>query len=329
MRGHRIKRRQLLAAIAAASAWPLASRGQDRVPRLGYIWIGPPGSDNDTWDGLEKGLSDQGYVIGRTLIAERRYADGHPERLPALARELVAIPVDAIISPGTVVTTAVQYATKTIPVVAASGDMVGAGLAASLSHPGGNITGFSLGSGEALAGKWIELLKQGVPTLARVAVLYAMGNPIDMQELAVIQRAAEQLKIDVFAVGVETKEEIDRALAKILTTSVGGLIVPDDVFLDSQRPRIIAFAAEHRVPAIYGVGIFVQDGGLMSYSASIYDLWRRAAGYVDRILKGANPADLPIEQPTLYDFKINMRTARALGLDLPQSLLAQANEVIE
>jgi putative ABC transport system substrate-binding protein len=299
------------------------------VPRLGYIWIGPQGSDNDTWDGLEKGLIEQGYVIGRTLIVERRYADGHPERLPALASELVTMPVDVIISPGTVVTTAVQHATKTIPVVAASGDMVGAGLAVSLSHPGGNITGFSLGSAETLAGKWIELLKQAVPALARVAVLYVAVNPIDRQELAVIQRAAEQLKIDVFAVGVETKEEIDRALAKILTTSVGGLIVPDDVFLDSQRPRIIAFTAEHRMPAIYGVGIFVGDGGLMSYSASIYDLWRRAARYVDRILRGANPADLPIEQPTLYDLKINMRTARSLGLDLPQSLLAQADEVIE
>jgi len=329
MRGLRIKRRQLLAAIAAASAWPLASRGQEKVPRLGYIWIGPPGSDNDTWDGLEKGLSDQGYVIGRTLIAERRYADGDPERLPALARELVAMPVDVIASVGTPVTAAVQRATKTIPIVAASGDMIGSGFAQSLSHPGGNITGFSLGSGDAFAGKWLELLKQAVPGLTLVAVLYFTANPSDGRELAAIHQAAAQLKVDVLPAGVTTTEEIDPALANALAANVGGLIVVDDALLDAQRRRIVTYVAEHRMPAIYGVGAFVQDGGLMSYSASIYDLWRRAAEYVDRILKGAKPADLPIEQATVYDFKINMRTARALGLELPQSLLAQANEVIE
>jgi putative tryptophan/tyrosine transport system substrate-binding protein len=260
-------------------------------------------------------------------VLEERYADGNAERIPALIAELLALNVDVLITPGTPITRAAQRATMTVPIVCISGDPVGTGLVTSLSHPGGNITGMSLLAGDYSA-KWLPLLKEVVPKLHRVATLWNPNNPGVAVELERIREAAQLLGLDLTLLSVRSSE-VETSLAAITTAGFEGLIVTDDPLLDALQPRIIALTAQHHLPAIYSFSNAVQQGGLMSYSANFFAMWRKMAGYVDRILKGARPADLPVEQATDVTLKLNLKTAKSLGLSIPPTLLATADEVIE
>jgi putative ABC transport system substrate-binding protein len=317
--------------LAAVLPWPLATEAQSpgKVPRLGYLWLGAPGSETSTIEGLRQGFRELGYVEGQNILIEYRYAEGKPERLPDLAAELLRLPVDVMLSPGTVVTRVVQQATTVVPVVSTTGDPVGSGFVASLARPGGNITGLSLQPGGCeLDGKRLQLLKEALPKVSRVASIWNPENSSDMQCLPETRAAAASLGLQRTWFPIRRTEELDRTLGAIVRQRAEALYVAGDPLLVSHRQRIVEFAARHRLPAMYGLRDFVEAGGLIAYSTSIFDLWRRAATYVDRILKGARPAELPVEQPTKFELVVNLETARALGLTIPQSLLLRADDVI-
>jgi putative ABC transport system substrate-binding protein len=323
-----MKRRDFITLLGGAMVgWPRAARSQKpALPRVGYIWIGARGTDVSN-AGLRQGLADLGYVIGRNLILEERYANGNPERVPALIAELLALPVDVLLTPGTLITLAAKRATSTVPIVCVTGDPVRTGLAASLARPGGNITGLSLLSGDYSA-KWLELLKEAAPKVRHVAMLWNPDNVGISNERKRMQEMAPTLDIQLIALSVRPAD-IEDSLAALGTADLDGLVVTDDPLLEPLLPRLIALTAERRLPAIYAYSDSVQRGGLMSYSANFFKLWRRAAGYVDRILKGAHPAELPIEQATEVALNVNLKTAKALGLVIPEALLARADAVIE
>ncbi len=329
VRGEQMRRREFITLVGCAAAvWPLTVQAQQpAVARVGYIWLGARGSDGGQFAGLRQGLADRGYVVGRNLVLEERYADGNADRVRALIAELLALKIDVLVTPGTPLSLAAQRATKTIPIVCVTGNPVGTGLVTSLSHPGGNITGLSLLSGDYSA-KWLELLKEMVPTLHHVAVLSNPDNSVATVQLEHMRDAAKVLGLDLTMLSGRPAE-IKSSLAAMTAASFEGLVVTDDPFLSTFLPRIIALAAERRLPAIYAYSDAVQNGGLMSYSADFPATFRKAAGYVDRILKGARPADLPIEQVTAVALDINVKAAKALGLRVPPSLLVQADKVLE
>jgi putative ABC transport system substrate-binding protein len=328
-----MNRRNLIALLSGATAWPLAAwplaaRAQqaDRVRRVGYVWIGAPDTDVSV-DGLRRGLEDRGYILGHNLVLEERYAHGKTERIPDLIAGLLALKVDVLVTPGTMISRAAQRATSTVPIVLVSGDPVGAGLVASLARPGANITGMSLLSADYSA-KWLELLMEVAPKLRRVAVLWNPDNPSVARQVERIREAARALALDLTPLSTRPRE-LEASIAALAPADIDGFVVSDEPFLETIMPRLIALAAERGLPALYGFSIAVTQGGLMSYSADFFDLWRQAGGYVDRILKGARPADLPIQQATKFTLKINLKTAKALGLTVPDKLLALADEVIE
>jgi putative ABC transport system substrate-binding protein len=323
-----VNRRNVLTLLGGAAAgWPLAAWAQkSAIGKIGYVWSGKPGS-NAGEAGLRQGLADLGYVIGRNLIFEARYAGGQQDRIPALISELVALNVDMLVTPGTPTSRAAQRATKTVPIVCLSGDPVGTGLVASLSHPGGNITGMSLLSGEYSV-KWLELLSQVAPKSHRIAVLWNPDNPVLLAERDQLQSAARVIGLELKFLSVRPFE-VETSLAALVSASADAFVVMDDALLEPLLPRLIALAAERHLPALYGFSTAVQQGGLMSYSANFFEMWRHLARYVDRILKGERPADLPIEQATAVTLAINLNTAKALGLTFPPTLLATADEVIE
>jgi putative tryptophan/tyrosine transport system substrate-binding protein len=324
-----MRRRKFITLLGgAAIIWPSPGGAQQQaVPKVGYVWIGAPGTDGDTLPGLRRGLEDKGYTLGRNLHLEERYADGNEERLPALVAELLALHVDVLVTPGTQVARVAQRATSKVPIVMLSGDPVDTGLVASLARPGGNITGLSLLSVEYSA-KWLQLLKEAAPKLQHVGVLWNPDNPGIVREVEQMRRVAPALGLELTTLSARPRD-LEVSLAAIAATRLDGLVVSDDPFLDSKLSVLIAFTAKHSLPAIYGWGDAAKQGGLMSYSANIFELWRQAAAYVVRILKGARPADLPIEQATSFALKINLKTAKALGLTISPSLLAGADEVIE
>jgi putative tryptophan/tyrosine transport system substrate-binding protein len=322
-----MRRREFIAALGGAAAWPIAVRGQQpAIPRVGYVWIGALGTDPG-YPGLRQGLEDRGYAVGRNLVLEERYADGHTERLRALITELLALNVNVLATPGTQITRAAQHATSTVPIVCVTGDPVGTGLVTSLAQPGGNITGLSLLSGDYSA-KWLELLKEAVPSLRVVAVLWNPDNPGLAAQLEHMREAASPLGLELRSFSA-LPADVEASFATIATASLDGLVLTDDPFVATVIPRAIDVAAQRGLPALYAFSDSVQQGGLMSYSSNFFALWRRAAGYVDRILKGARPADLPVEQATEVALKINLKTAKALRLEIPPQLLARADEVIE
>ena len=321
-----MRRRKFLCTIGGAVTWPIVARGQPTIPRVGYIWIGDPGTDQ-SGAGLRKGLADHGYEIGRTLVLEERYAYSDTEKVPELIAELLALKVDVLVTVGTFATLAARRATSTVPIVCASGDPVKAGLAASLKRPGGNVTGVTILSTEYSA-KWLELMKEAVPNLHRVAVLWNPENSGVATEVEQSRAAARILGVDLSKFDGRPKG-IDPSFASIAGGAFDGLVVTTDPSLEPRTARIIAFAAERRLPTIYPFSTSVQQGGLMSYSIDLFEIWRRAASHVDRILKGANPADLPIEQPRQVALKINLRTAKSLGIPVPATLLARADELVE
>ncbi|QOZ12566.1 ABC transporter substrate-binding protein [Bradyrhizobium sp. CCBAU 51765] len=324
-----MKRRDFVTLLSAAVvALPLAAHAQQpAVPRVGYVWSGARGTDVYYQTGFRQGLADLGYVVGRNLLLEERYADGKPERVPALIAELLKLNVDVLVTPGTPTSQAAQRATSTVPIVCMSGDPVRAGLVASLARPGGNITGLSQFSGD-YGVKWLELLKEAAPKMRRVAVLWNPDNPTTANQVELMQNAASGLGLELTALSVRLAE-IENSFTALEGSGLDGVVVTDDPSLIPLVPRLIALTAERRLPTIYPFRDSAQRGGLMSYSANLFKLWRRAAAYVDRILKGARPAELPVEQTTEVTLNINLKTAKALGLDIPMTLLARADEVIE
>src|SRR6266480_1257666 len=322
-----MRRREFITLLGgAAVTWPLVARAQQSgTPKVGYVWIGERSGDV-SGDGLRQGLADKGYEIGRNLVLEERYAHGDIEKVPALIAELLALKIDVLVTVGTSISLAARRATSTVPIVCISGDPVGTGLVASLSRPGGNVTGLSMLSADYSA-KWLELLKEALPKLHRVAALWNPDNPSIVVEMDRLQTAARALNLDLTAFSGKPKD-IEGSFAAIANGGFEGLVVTTDASIEPNTPRIIAFAAERQLPAIYPFSAAAQQGGLMSYSADFFKMWRLGAGYVDRILKGEKPADLPIEQPTTVALKINLKTAKALGLEVPPTLLALADEVI-
>jgi putative tryptophan/tyrosine transport system substrate-binding protein len=284
-------------------------------------------------EAFRQGLRDLGYVEGRNVVIEYRDAEGKVERHPALAAELVALKVDVIVVAGSTLTAqTVKQATSTLPIVfIAVGDPVGSGLVTSLARPGGNVTGLS-NIGPELVGKRLELLKQAVPGVDRVAVLWlpgALGERTDKDMLTGADVAARALGVRLQFVEARGPDEFARAFSDMTSARAGGLTVLPSARLLREHRRLVDLAAKNRLPAVYTSREFVDAGGLMAYGANLADLYRRAATYVDKVLKGAKPADLPVEQPTKFELVINLKTAKALGLEIPPTLLTRADEIIE
>jgi putative ABC transport system substrate-binding protein len=314
----------LLAAPLAATAQPPA-----RVPQLGLLIPGSASAFASRLEAFRQGLHDLGYLEGQNIALTYRFADGKADRLPALAAELVHLQVDILVVDGTTATRAAQHATTTVPIVmAASGNPVGDGLIASLARPGGNITGLSFQSDE-LSGKWLELLKEAVPQVARVAVLWqpdAPPGPLPFQET---QKAARALGLQLQSLEVQGPDDFDQSFAAMTREHADALVVISNPFLFSHRSRLAALAVQHQLPAIFHLREYVEAGGLMSYGTDSHERYRRVATYVDKILKGAKPADLPVEQPTTFELVINLKTAKTLGLTIPPMLLFRADKVIQ
>jgi ABC-type uncharacterized transport system substrate-binding protein len=315
----------------------LTPPGGDTQPAAGKVYrIGILGNIPLTnpegarlWGAFIQGLRDLGYVEGQNITIEYRFSEGQYERLPDLAADLVRLQVDVIVAPATQNVLVAKQATRTIPIVmTGGGDPVGNGLVASLARPGGNVTGLSILAFETV-GKQLELLKEIVPRFSRVAVL---GNPNTQMYplwLGEVKAAARSLGVQLQILEARGPDNLESAFAAMSRERAGALLVPTDGMFLLHRTRIVELAAKSRLPAMYGTKEYVDVGGLMVYGASLRDNFRRAATYVDKILKGAKPADLPVEQPTKFEFVINMKTAKALGLTIPPSVLARADEVIQ
>ncbi len=311
---------------------PLAADAQQpgKVFQIGYLGNSTPSLESALVEGFRRGLHEHGYVEGQNIILHYRWAEGRIEPLSSLAAELVQLKVDVIVTSGTPAGLAAKRATTTIPIVVADvGDAIGAGLVLSLARPGGNVTGLS-GLTPELEGKRLELLKETVPQLSRIAVLMNPANPFTPLAWKETQTAARALRITLQPAEVRVVDDFERVFAAIRKAKPDAMVViADRPFLISHRARIVSFAAQQRLPTIYSFREFVEEGGLIVYGPSFVEMFRRAATYVDKILKGAKPADLPVEQPTKFELVINLKTAKALGLTIPQSVLIRADEVIQ
>ena len=326
-----ITRRVFMGTLAGGLlAAPLAVEGQQArsVPRVGYLFSFTPAEGRHLWEACRQGLRQLGYVEGQNIALESRWADGRHERLPELAADLVRLKVDVIVSSATPASRAAKAATSSIPIViVAVGEPVKVGLIASLARPGGNVTGLSLLTTE-LSGERLELLGQVVRTMSRVAILMNPDNPVTTVFLEETRIAAQKLGAQLQLLEARNPREIEQVLDAAAGERAAGLIVFDDPVLWSHRKQVVALAAKRRLPAMYGFREFVDEGGLMSYGPDRVDHYRRTAVYVDKILKGAKPGDLPVEQPTKFELVINLKTAKTLGLTIPPSLLLRADEVI-
>ena len=299
-----------------------------KVYRIGFV---SPTSPGPTLQAFREGLRELGYVEGRNLIIEAQFAEGQPERLPELIAEVIRRKVDVVVVGSTLGALAAKRATTTIPIVFAGLiDPVAPGIVASFARPGGNVTGVTFGmGGEGFGGKWVELLKEAAPNVSQVAALVNSASPASAPLVPEMQMAARTLsvRLDVLDAGNLTK--LDTALAAIGTSGARGLIVTNDPFFFTYRAKLVQFAASHRLPAVYFTNTFVDVGGLMSCGSRLVESYRRAATYVDKILNGTKPAELPIERPTTFELVINLTTAKALGLTIPQSVLIRADEVLQ
>jgi putative ABC transport system substrate-binding protein len=327
-----MKRREFITLLGgAAAAWPIAARAQQpvKVPRIGFLGAASASSYASQLEGFRLGLHDLGYVEGTNLLIEYRWAQGEYERLRELMDELVRSNVDVIVTHGTPAALIVKQATATIPVVVALlGDPVASGIVASVARPGGNITGQSFFSPE-LAAKRIELLKELTPQVARIAVLMNPGNPVVMgAELQAMENTAKSLKVEIQQVLVREPNEFERAFDQVQDGSAVAVAITDDSMLIANMRAIAAVVMKRRFVSI-GNKEFAQAGGVMGYGVDFFSTYRRSAVFVDRVLKGAKPADIPIEQATKFQFALNFKSAKALGLDVPATLLARADEVIE
>jgi putative ABC transport system substrate-binding protein len=298
-----------------------------RVPRVGYLESGSV-SDTPFDEAFREGLRDLGWVEGQNVVLEIRAAEGNYERLPELAAELVRLKVDVIFASSTPAALAAKRATGTIPIVIGRvADPVRSGLVDSLARPGGNVTGWTH-QGLEMRVKYLDLLKEAVPDAMRVGVLWNPGNPIHGLSLTFVESTAKELAVELHPVGVGKPEEIENAFSALARRRVQVLIVFQDGMFLAHTPQIIALAARNRLPTMYGATEMVRAGGLMGYGVNLPQMYRRGASFVDRILKGAKPADLPVEQPTIFELVINLGAAKRLGLTLPPAILARADEVI-
>ncbi|MGZ5867198.1 MAG: ABC transporter substrate-binding protein, partial [Xanthobacteraceae bacterium] len=310
---------------------PLATRAQQtlRSYRIGVLETISPTLNARNFEALRMGLRELGYVEGQNIVIEYRSADGRSERFQELAAELVRLKVDVIVTRGTSAVQAAKQATKMIPIVmAASGDPLGAGVVAALARPGENVTGLSAFTVELL-GKRLELLKEVVTGLNRIAFLMNLSNPVSRSQWVEMQDDSRSLGVEPVLFDVRTPAEIERAFDKAVSERVGAMVVGNDTVTHANRPQIVALAAKYRLPVMYQAREFVDEGGLMAYGVSYPDLYRRAADYVDKLLKGAMPADLPVQQPTKFEMIVNLKSATSIGLIIPESFLLRADEVIE
>jgi putative ABC transport system substrate-binding protein len=329
-----MNRREFITLLGGAAAWPLAARAQqpERVRRIGVL-VASTADDPEAQArvaAFAEALSQLGWTDGRNLQIDVRWATTNADGLRRHAAELAALGPDVIVAAtGTATVAPLLQATRTVPIVfAVVIDPVGAGFVASLARPGGNATGFTIFE-YGLSGKWLELLKQVAPGTTRVAVLRDPTIVSGIGQFAAIQAVAPSLGVELSPVDVRDAPEIERAVTAFVRSSNGGLIVTPNALATRHRDLIITLAARHRLPAVYAWRFFAADGGLISYGPDLFDQYRRAAGYVDRILRGEQPADLPVQTPTRYELVINLKTAKALGIDIPTTLLARADEVIE
>jgi putative tryptophan/tyrosine transport system substrate-binding protein len=331
-----MKRRDFITLVGGAAAWPLAARAQQgaKVARIGYLVTASPESPEGRAmaDAFRLGLRERGYVEGQNIVIEYRSADGRIERFPQLANELVSLSLDLIVAPNTPAARAAQRVTTTIPIVVpVMGDPVADGLVASLARPGGNITGLTF-LGPELASKRLGLLKQALPNASRVGALWhpgAYGERTTREMLQATEAAARTLAVELQLVEVREVDEFERAFSAITGNHADALLVLPSPMFFSEGKQIVDLAMKHRLPSISMARELAEVGGLMAYGASLTDLQRRSATYVDKILRGAKPADLPVEQPTKFEFVINLKTAKALGLTIAESFQLLADEVIE
>jgi|AmaraimetFIIA100_FD_contig_123_1431_length_1385_multi_6_in_1_out_0_2 putative ABC transport system substrate-binding protein len=333
MQFDQLKRRQVITLLGGAAAWPLAARAQrsERMRRIGVLMN--TAADDTVFQirigAFLQGLALLGWTIGRNVRIEIRWSGGKADDARRYAAELVAFAPDVILAHGVSTVRPLLQATRTVPIVfPIASDPVGMGLVDSLARPGGNATGF-MSFEYTLSGKWLELLKEIAPSVTRVAVLQDPTQGGGASAFAVIQAVAPSLGVEVTPVNQRDAPEVERAVADFARTSNGGLIVTGSALSNVHHKLIIALAAQHKLPVIYFERSFVADGGLISYGSDYIDHYRRAAGYVDRILKGEKPADLPVQAPTKYELVINLKSAKTLGLEVPATLLARADEVIE
>jgi putative ABC transport system substrate-binding protein len=327
-----MKRREFITALGGAvAAWPMAAYAQEgeRMRRIGTLTCAAEAGTQHRFDAFRQGLAQLGWTGGRNLRVDYRWGDGRPENIRRHAMELAGLAPDVILVTGGVSLAAILQVTRTVPIVfVIVPDPVGSGFVDSLSQPGGNATGF-MQFEYSLSGKWLELLKELQPRMTRAAVLWDPTVPTGIGQFAIIQSVAPSLGVEVFPVKTGDAREIERAVAAFARSGNGGMVVTATASTVFHRELIAAFAAQHRLPAVYPARDFTASGGLISYGADFVDQYRRAASYVDRILKGEKPADLPVQAPTKYELVINLKTAKALGLEVPPTLLARADEVIE
>jgi putative ABC transport system substrate-binding protein len=327
-----VRRRKFITLIGgAASFWPMAAAGQSRVSHVGVLGTPSP----ELWQVFIEALRARGWVEGQNIAFDIRSPEGHPDRFPALAAELVAARPDVIVAgAGSQATKPLHALTQSIPIVFRGvADPVAAGFVASLARPGGNITGitFSVISGQTdvMSGKFLQLLQEARPGINRIALMWTPDNQGSAVGLASSVALAPQLGITLEPVAISAGEDVEPAFAAVVRSRAEALVVHPTPILQAQRQKIIAFALEHRLPTISGVTQMTRDGLLMSQAPDEIYTWRRIADYVDHILKGAKPADLPVEQPSKFEFVVNLKTARAIGSELPASILARADEIIE
>jgi putative tryptophan/tyrosine transport system substrate-binding protein len=329
-----MRRREFITLVSGAVALSVGARAQQqqagKVYRIGYLGTGSFDSLPHLREAFQQGLRDLGWVEGQNIVIDYRLAEGRFDRLADLAAELVRLKVDIIVAATTPGSTAAKHATDTIPIVMiAAGDPVEVGLIASLARPGGNVTGLSFSVGMETFGKELELLKELVPSARRVAVLSNPANPNQSLAISNITSTAQSLAVELRFLEVREPNQFDDAFAAMTKDRVSALLVVSDTIFLVNRERLVTLAAAIRLPVVYGIKEHVEAGGLMSYGPSLSDLWRRAAIFVTKILRGAKPADLPVEQPTKFELVINVKAAKALGLSVPPALLVRADEVIE
>jgi putative ABC transport system substrate-binding protein len=327
-----MRRRSVITILGGAATWPLTVRAQQpSARRVGVLSpLAPSAAASPSFEIFRKTLLDHGYVEGRSISFEYRWADGNPARLAAFAAELVNLKVDVIFcGPGTPTAMAAQKASATIPIVfVGAGDAVGAGLVASLARPGGNATGL-VNQSQDIAGKQMEMLKEAVPNLSRMGVLWRPSNPSYRNLITRFDDVVRATGVEVVLISAETPADLVAAFETMKKAQINGLLVQADALFIQEGKRIVELAAAYKIPAIYRLGEQAVAGGFMAYGPSIPYMYRQGALFVDKILKGAKPADLPVEQPTKIELVINLKTAKALGLEVPATLLARADEVIE
>jgi putative ABC transport system substrate-binding protein len=326
-----MKRRTFITGLGSAVAWPVTARAQqgERVRRIGVL-MSADENDADAKariSAFAQALADLGWTDGRNVRMDLRWGVD-PNRIRALAHELVGLKPDIIVTTTTLATAAFQRETSTIPIVVGVGDPVASGLVPRLDRPGGNVTGFAT-SEASMGGKWIELLSEVAPGLKRAAIMLGSDNSASLVYVPPFETAARKLKVEPIIATVYSDVEIETAIIALGREPRGGLYVLPDAFMRAHRVSIISAAARNNVPAVYGFSDFARDGGLLSYGPDLIDIWRRTAFYVDRILRGAKPAELPVQLPTKFELVINLKTAKALGLTIPETLLATAGEVIQ